>query len=233
MTQAGTEADGNTASVVETVHARNSRTDFVLGHPIEVRQTITLDKAMYDELVQENFSLKAQVTNLNGNADLLRETVRVNDITIAELREENLLLKKAVAELKSNLRVMAGDLNEQQNTVKILKLQIAIQDLNCKDGLAAQINVKLRSSLNVMKNSRIGECHYLVDGDSADLTSYKKHILLLQIDKLNKEVTQTFGLLFDPGLLPEILLYLQTTVSSLPPKVTPLEKYNTDTWWKV
>ena len=165
--------------------------------------------------------MKVQVTNLNGNADLLRETVRVNDIAIAQLREENLMLKEAAVELKSNLRVMAGALNEQQNTVKILKLQISIQDLNRKDGLAAQICVKLRSSLNDMKTACIGECHYLVDGDSADLTSYKKHILRLQIGELNIEVTQKFGLLFDPGLLPEILLCLASAqplyVSSPPP----------------
>jgi hypothetical protein len=214
----------------ETVHAVNSRADFVLGHPIEVRQSVTFDKAMFDDLLQENASLKVQVTNLNSKADLLRETVRVNDITIAELREENLLLKEAVAELKSNL---TGALNEQQNAVIIIKLQISIQDLNHKDGLATQIHVKLRSSLNDMKNTHIGECRYLVDGDSADLTSYKKHILRLQIDKLNKEVTQKFGQLFDPELLPEIWHYLRTTVSSPPPRVSPLEEYNIETWWKV
>jgi hypothetical protein len=54
--------------------------------------------------------------------------------------------------------------DNQSNFLKILKLQISIQDLIRSDDLANQIDMNLRSGLSDMKSARIGECHcYLVD----------------------------------------------------------------------
>lgn len=98
-------------------------------------QLTVIDQSVLNKIVEENNTLKVQVTALKkentdlslivtthlDNERLLQETIKTNILTIEELKRENAMLKSELAELREHIKKQDEHIERQDIAIEELK----------------------------------------------------------------------------------------------------------------
>ena len=133
-------------------------------------------------------------------------------------------------QLKTDMCEMKEELKQMKMSKHIDKLVIAIQDLNRYYKLEKNphFSTEFKHNILLLRNSRVSECHYLLENEAEPLRLYKEYCTILKIKNLNAEYKQYFEDDFDENILDELALNLG---KFCPTELSEKERRRADKWW--
>ena len=199
------------------------------------KPVVTILLTEYQTLINNNDDLKKEISRLKNNEIIFQNLILNKDKSIEELKEENIQLtkklellknqvnnlfeqnseikkenseiKKENRELKINVKNLTSRLDNIENKNIFKKYIIAIQNLNRYDKLETNIPDKItKKQLNMLRNKRIGECHYIDDDEN--IKDCKRTILKEEIDNMLPAIQDKFNDKY-PNLLNNIIGYIE------------------------
>jgi len=170
-----------------------------------------------NQLIEENSSLKSQLSRLLNEAQESYIRIKQKDIEIEELRRENEQLRKRIIELESTVASHASKISHQaseishqaseishqaseishlKSVINDMKVQdecnkfvIAIQDLNSRYNLETDPKLlSIKKKIRSLRTARVSSFHYILEDDDWSVASYKVSVTLSKIrDNMTKE----------------------------------------------
>jgi hypothetical protein len=188
--------------------------------PKQELDQMTEEKA---KLVQENFSLRSKIIELQGVADERHTRILLQESELNLLKEENQKLREELDKLHMKFDALRTKVDAQVDYENLL---IAIQDINQRHQLEHDC-----PELYDMRQKRTGFPHFINDRlDRTDLQNYKVAFTLRQINSMSPACRKKFNKNFGDDFISSVSSTIATVI--VPGvTVTPAEETTVANWW--